>query len=76
MEVDDCFIHGCSFVIACVDLMCQLFLSECVFLIFNHSFWPCHYGFLTFPWLWGISFSSQMISGTISWSLGLDRIFK
>ena len=36
-----------SFVIGCVDQMCQLFLSECVF-FFNYSFWPCHYRFLTF----------------------------
>ena len=64
-----------SFVIGCVDLMCQLFLS--VFVVFvNHSFWPCCYGFLTFLCLWQISFSSQMISGTVSWLLRLDRIFK
>ena len=43
---------------------------------FHDSFWPSHYGFLTFPCLWEISFSSQMISGTVSWLLGLDRIFK
>ena len=43
---------------------------------FYHSFRPCRYGFLTFPCLWEISFSSQMISGTISWLLGLDRILK
>ena len=43
---------------------------------FHHSLWPCHYGSLTFPCLWEISFSSQMISGTVSWLLGLDRIFK
>ena len=64
-----------SFVIGCVDRMCQSFLSECVF-FFNHSFWPCHYGFLTFLCLWEIRFSSQMVSGTVSWLLGLDRIFK
>ena len=46
----------------------------CLFL--SHSSWPCHCGFLTFPHLWEISFSSQMISGTVSWLLGLDRIFK
>ena len=38
-----------SLVIKCVDRMCQLFLSECVFFLFNHSFWPCHYGFFIFP---------------------------
>ena len=32
-----------SFVIGCVDQMCQSFLSECVF--FHHSFWPCRYDF-------------------------------
>ena len=53
-----------SFVIGCVDRMCQLFLSECVF-FFNYSFWPCHYGFFTFPCLREISFSSQMIGGTV-----------
>ena len=63
------------FVIGCVDRMCQLFLSEFVFFL-NYSFWPCHCGFLIFPYLWKIRFSSQMISGTVSWLLGLDRIFK
>ena len=24
---------------------------------FSHSFWPRHYGFLTFPCLWEIGFS-------------------
>ena len=42
----------------------------------SHSFWPCYYGFLTFPCLWKIRFLGQMISGTISWLLFLDRIFK
>ena len=66
-----------SFAIGCVDRICQSFLSECVFFIFSdHSFWPCRYGFLTFPCLWEINFSSQMITGTVSWLLGLDRIFK
>ena len=59
-----------SFVIGCVDPGGQLFLSECIF--FDHSFWPCCYGFLTFRCLWVISFSGQMISGTVSWLLGLD----
>ena len=63
-----------SFVIGCVDRMCQSFLSECVF--FHHSFWPCHYAFLTFHCLWEIRFSSRMISETVSWLLGLDKIFK
>ena len=52
-----------SFVIGCVDRMCQLFLSGCLF--FNYSFWPSHYGFLIFPCLCEISFSSQTISGTV-----------
>ena len=42
---------------------------------FNHTFLPCRYRFLTFPCLWKISFSSKMISGTVIWLLGLDRIF-
>ena len=58
-----------SFVIGCFDRMCRSDVS------FYHSFWPCHYGFLTFPCLWEISFSGQMISGTLSWLLGLDTIF-
>ena len=63
-----------SFVIGCVGQMCQSFLSECVF--FHHSFWPCCHDFFTFPCLCEISFSNQMIGGTVSWLLGLDRIFK
>ena len=62
-----------SFVIGDADWMCQSFLSEC--LLFHHSFWPCRYGFFTFPCLWEVSFSGQMISGTVSWLLGLDGIF-
>ena len=53
-----------SFITGYVNLMCQLFLSGCVFVFlfsFNHSFWPRRYGFLTFPCLWEIGFSSQMI---------------
>ena len=67
-----------SSVIGCVDRMCQLFLSECVFsfYFFYYSFWPCHYRFLTFPCMWQISISSQMISGAVIWLLGSDRIFK
>ena len=66
-----------SFIIECVDRMGQSFFSECVSLFFlNHSFWPCRYGFLTFPCLLEISFSGQMISGTVSRLLGLDRTFK
>ena len=38
---------------------------------FNHSFWPCSYRFLTLHCLWEISFSDQMINGTVSWLLGL-----
>ena len=62
-----------SFVIGCVSYSFQnVFFS----FFFNYSFWPCHYGFLTLPCLWEISFSSQMINGTVIWLLGLDRIFK
>ena len=43
---------------------------------FSHSFWSCHCRVLTFPCLWEMSFSSQMISGTVSGLLGLDRIFR
>ena len=70
-RADDCFIHGCAF----YYWMCQsYFLFRMSF--FNHSFWPCRYGFLTFPCLWEITFSGQMISETVSWLLSLDRIFK
>ena len=57
-----------SFIIGCADWICQVFS--------NHTFWPCCYGFLTFSFLWEISFSSQMISVAVSWLLGLDRIFR
>ena len=63
-KVDDCFIHGCLF----CYWMCRSDVSVISFrmyLFFNHSFWPCHYGFLTFLCLWEIRFSSQMISGTV-----------
>ena len=56
-----------AFIIGCVD--CPCFFS-------NHSFWPCCYEFFTFRCMWEISFFSQMISVTVSWLLGLDRIFK
>ena len=66
-----------SFIIGCFDRMCQPFLSGFVIFFFNHSFWPCcSCGFLTFPCLWEISCSSQMINGTVSWLLDSDRIFK
>ena len=74
-RVDDCFIHGCVF----CYWMCRSDVSIIPFIkssFFNYSFCPCHYGFLTFPCLWEISFSSQMISETVIWLLGLDRIFK
>ena len=64
-----------SFNIGYVDLICQSFLSGCV-VFSNHSFWLCCYRFLTFPCLWEKSFSGQMISVTVSWLLGFDRIFK
>ena len=62
-----------SFIIGCVNRLCQSFLS---ILFFNHSVSPCRHGFSTFPCLWEISFTCLMISGTVSWLLGLDRIFK
>ena len=66
-----------SFVIGCVNRMCQSFLPECVFFfIFIVVFGLVVMNFFTFPCLWDISFSSQMISGTVSWLLGLNRIFK
>ena len=68
-----------SFVIGCANWKCQSDVSVipsrmCLFLS-NHSFGPVICGFLTFPCLWKM-FSSQMISGAVSWFLGLDRIFK
>ena len=65
-----------SFVIGCVGRMCQLFLSECVFFYSIIVFGLVTMDFFTFPCLWEISFSSQMISGTVDWLMGLDRIFK
>ena len=54
-----------SFVVECVNGMCQSFLSGCVFSLFfsffNPRFWPSRSGFFTFPCLWEIGFSSQMI---------------
>ena len=54
-----------SFIFRYVDPMSQTFLLGCVFsffpFFFNHSFWPCCCGFLTFPYQWAISFSTQMI---------------
>ena len=39
-RVDDCFIHGCVFVIGCVDRMCQLFFLECFLWSFSSGlFW-------------------------------------
>ena len=65
-----------SFIIGCVDRMCQSFLSECLSLFFSIivlalSFWIFD---LSLPV--GESFSGQMINGTVSRLLGLDRIFK
>ena len=72
--VDDCFIHGCVFCYwMCGSDVSVIPFRMCLF-FFNYSFWPCHYGFLTFHCL-GEN-SSQMISGTVIWLLGLDRIFK
>ena len=48
------------FITGCVNRMCQPFFQDVLFCCFNHSFWPCCCGFLTFPCLWEISFSSQM----------------
>ena len=63
-----------SFVVGCVDRMCQLFLSECVF--FQLSFLALSLWIFDPSLLVGDKFSSQMISGTVSWLLGLDRTFK
>ena len=68
-----------SFVIGCVDWMCRLDVPVIPFrmcLFFHHGFWPCRYELLTFPCLGEICFPSQIISGTVIWSLGLDRIIK
>ena len=55
-----------SFVIGCGCL------SECVFIFFIIAFGLVVMDFC----LWEIRFSGQMINGTVSWLLGLDRIFK
>ena len=71
--MDDCFIHGCVFCYwICRSDVSVISSRMCLFL--NYSFWPCHYGFLTL--LVGDKFSSQMVSRTVIWLLGLDRIFK
>ena len=79
-RVDDCFIHSCVFCCwMCRSEVSVIPLRMCPFFPFffsNHSFWSCCCGFLTFACLWEIRFSGQMISGTVSWLLGLDRIFK
>ena len=64
-------------VVFCIIGCVSHFLQNASFFFFlSISFWPCRYELLTFPCLWEISFSSQMISGIVSWSLCLDRIFK
>ena len=64
------------FVIGCVSIRCVSHsfhnVSFFLFFFFHHSFWPCRCGFSTFPCLREISFSSQMISKTVGWLLGLD----
>ena len=51
-----------SFVIGCVNRMCQSFHSGCVCVFFNHSFWPCCCNrHLTFLSLWEITFSGLMV---------------
>ena len=54
-----------SFVVGCVDQICQSFFPECVFLARSFGIF-----YLSLPV--GDKFSSQMIRGTVSWSLGLD----
>ena len=74
-KVDDCLLHACVF--CC--WMCRLDVSVVPFricLFLGDSFWLCRYGFLTFPCLWKICFSDKMISGAVSWMLGLDGVFK
>ena len=74
-RVDDSFIHGCVF----YHWICRLDVSVipfivCLFSFFHHRFWPCRCRFLSFPCLWEIHFSSQMIIGTVSWLLDLDKV--
>ena len=74
LRVDDFFVHGCVFwYCICRSDVSVIPFRMCLFFL-SHSSWPCRYGFLSFPCLWEISFSSQMISGTVSWLLRLDRI--
>ena len=44
--MDDLLFLVVSFVMGCVNQICQSFLSKYVF--FHHSFWSCRYGFLIF----------------------------
>ena len=54
-RVDDCFIHGCVFCYwMCRSDVSVIPFRMCIF--FNHSFWPCCYGLLTYPCLREISF--------------------
>ena len=71
-RVDGCFIHGCVFCYWMCRSDVSVILSECVLF----SIIVFGLGFLTFPCLWEIRFSSQIINGAVSWLLGLDRIFK
>ena len=63
-----------SFLIGCVDWMSQSFLSECVFFSIIVLGLVVMDFYLSLPV--GDKFSGQMINETISWLLGLDRIFK
>ena len=74
-RVDDFFIYGCVF----CYWMFRSDVSVIPFrmcLCFNHSFWPLSLRIFDLSLLLRDKFSSQMISRTDIWLLGLDRIFK
>ena len=76
-KVDNRFIHGCLFCCwMCRSDVSVIPLRMCPFFFSSQGFWPCRFGFLNFPCLWEISFSGQMMNGTVSSLLGLDRIFR
>ena len=78
-RMDDCFFMVVSFVIGCVDRTCQSFLSECAcfpFFSFQSYFLTRSLRIFDLSFPVGHKFFSQMISGTVSWLLGLDVIFK
>ena len=73
-RMDDCFVYlWLCLLLLDVSIACVSYSFQSVS-FFSYICWPCHYGFLIFPCLREISSSSQMISGTVIWLLGLDRI--